>query len=142
VSEDKVSPIEVVGEQDLNRVDTNLASVYWDRNLVAGKMGRLSFTLRNPHMMQMNTWPSQTISDFIDSRIVDSQGTSLKGNCIIKFGFGLYEGEYFGWYLCSQTAPALKGSINISILYGPPTATASVLQNLQLPIALFSANAT
>jgi hypothetical protein len=93
-------------------------------------------------MMQMNTWPSQTISDFIDSRIVDSQGTSLKGNCIINFGFGLYEGEYFGWYLCSQTVPALKGSINISILYGPPTATASVLQNLQLPIALYSANAT
>ncbi len=118
VNQDKLAPIEIVGEQDQSRHEPLLASIYWDRTIVSGRVARLAFTLKNPNMMQMNQWPSPIITEYIDARIVDPAGNNLRtSNCQVKFGFGLYEGEYFGWLLCRQ-APRFA---LLSILFGTGT---------------------
>ena len=95
-----MAPIESVGDGDVNRFDPFTSSVQWDRFMTPGKIGRISFVIRNSNMLQMSSWPSTIMLDFLDARIIDSIGRDLKnlGICSIRFGFGLYEGEYFAWY--------------------------------------------
>lgn len=63
----------------------------------------------------MSQWPTQTIADYLDIKLVDNTGASQKGNyCLVKYGFGLYEGEYYGWLLC-KSAPKY---MTMQILYG------------------------
>ena len=110
-----MAPIESVGDQDVNRIEPLHTTIQWDRVISPGKIGRVSFTLRNSNFLQMSTWPSTLMSDFLEARIIDPAGRDQRanGNCLFRFGFGLYEGEYFGWYQCKQ-APRLS---YISILY-------------------------
>ena len=65
-----------MGDQDQNKMEPLLASVQWDHTIVSGRVARFSFTLRNPNNMQMSSWPSQTITDFIDAKLVDSAGNN------------------------------------------------------------------
>jgi hypothetical protein len=50
-STDRMAPIESVGDGDVNKFDPLLSSVQWDRVLSPGKVGRISFTVRNQNML-------------------------------------------------------------------------------------------
>jgi hypothetical protein len=102
VNSDKMAPVESIGDGDVNRIDPLTSTVQWDRVLTPGKIGRISFTVRNPNMLQLSSWPSTFVNDFLDARIIDSTNRDLRalGICSVRFGFGLYEGEYFAWYQC------------------------------------------
>jgi hypothetical protein len=67
-------PIESVGDQDINRNEPQHASIQWDRIISPGEIGRVSFTVRNPNFLQMSTWPSTLIQDFLEARIIDPAG--------------------------------------------------------------------
>lgn len=70
VPNDKIAPIEFISDQDTNKVDSNTASIYWDRTITAGKIARLHFTVRNTNMLQMPYWVSPiNTTDWIDGRI-------------------------------------------------------------------------
>jgi len=128
-NQDKVAPVEVVGESDNPALAPALSSLYWDRVVTAGKQGRFAFTLRNPQMLQLSTWPS-----FIGARIVNQAGNSQIGNCVVTVGFGLYYGEYFGWFLCSLASPR---TMYLQVLNG-----SAPLQGASLPFTIYSSNAT
>jgi hypothetical protein len=100
VNTDKMAPIETVGDGDVNKYDPLTSSVQWDRIIIPGKIGRISFTIRNSNMLQLSSWPSTFMTDFLDAKIIDSTNRDLRalGICSVRFGFGLYEGEYFAWF--------------------------------------------
>lgn len=81
----------------------------------------------------MSSWPSKFITDYLDAKILDSTGKDLRGSgaCQFRFGFGLYEGEYFGWYQCK---PASKINYSLQLLFtAAGTTTQSVLLGQPLP---------
>jgi hypothetical protein len=101
-------------------MDPNMISFTMDKIVTVGKVAKLAFTLRNPNFMQMNAWPTSTITDLIDANITDATGVSVKSSsqCSVKFNFGLYEGEYLGWLLCYKV-PA-RQPLTLRLLYGSP----------------------
>ena len=84
----------------------------------------------------MNYWPSSTITDFIDARFIDPSGKVVTG-CLYQFGFGLYVGEYFGWFLCNQ-APRL---LYFQLLYGS-TPNQAIIQSATFPFLTLPSNAS
>lgn len=63
------------------------------------------------------------MAEFISANITDASDVSIKQvtiqspmPCSVKFAFGLYEGEYLGWLLCTKTIS--KSPANLKILYG------------------------
>jgi hypothetical protein len=51
VNQDKVAPVEVVGDGDSQILAPALSSLYWERVVIAGRQAKFAFTLRNPQML-------------------------------------------------------------------------------------------
>lgn len=77
------------------------------------------------------------MTDFLDAKIIDSTNRDLRalGVCLIRFGFGLYEGEYFAWYQCRQSHATRYATLQI--LY-----SGQLLLNQALPFWILPSNAT
>lgn len=68
---------------------------------------------------------------------MDTTGKAVSDDCLYKFGFGLYVGEYFGWFLCNQ-APRL---LYIQLLFGT-TPDQVIIQSATLPVLTLPASAS
>lgn len=82
---------------------------------------------------------TQDVAEFISANITDASGVSIKQTtiqnpqpCSVKFAFGLYEGEYYGWLLCTKTVP--RSPANLIVLYGFTQPTQQVIANVQFII--------